>query len=160
MLLEKCQVQDFPSPRAPRMSLSIIASPGSMPQDLVKGTTDDLRLAEAVVAGEGGVGREHPALEVEDRDPVLDLLDGNGQAQAFLLGGLERGDVPGGGEDTDRRAGLIPEDDRVVEDLGHLPRHVADGQGVVPDRSLREDLLVSFPRLGGFREIIGEVAAR
>ena len=57
---------------------------------------------------EGGIGRQDPAVQVHDRDPLGDLFDGGGQPQAFLFGGPERGDIPGGGEDAGDLARLIP----------------------------------------------------
>ena len=69
------------------------------------------------------------------------------QAAGVLRGLLLRRHVAGGGEDAEHVAASVLVDRGVVENVGELAVPVADGERIVGDEALLEDLLVALARL-------------
>ena len=74
------------------------------------------------------------------------------------MGGLLLGrHVAGGGEHAEHVAARVFVDRCIVKNVGEAPILVANGQRVVGDESLGEDLLVSLPSLAWLGEVVGEI---
>ena len=125
-------------------------------------SSDDLLGRIAVVAVRSLVPRENAAAEVLSDDRVLrrtlkDIVQECLLLREFAHGPFLHGDVAGGGEYAQHVPGRVLVDRAVVQHIGQRAAGMADGQRVVGDGTLREDLPVRRTRRIGLGEVVREV---
>ncbi len=150
---------DLARPDGPVHGPGDLRAPPVDPQDLLEGPTDDLVGPERVMVPERRIGGQDPAVQVGDGDPVGELFDRRRQPQPGLFGIPERRDVAGRREDAVDLAVGVLVDRRVVEDLRHRARGMADSQGIIADLALLEHLPVAGLGLFGLREVGRKIRA-
>ena len=67
------------------------------------------------------------------------------------------GDITGSGEDAEDVAPYVFVHRGVIQNVGKFAVTVTDGEGIVGDIALGQDLLVAFPRLLRLGKVVGEV---